>query len=171
MYLFRLSLHCYCQFNLVIISLRVVFVSFVNYFCRGKPFSQLDLVWETDNQALNLAVSATDAPQTDSLHVFFLFCILFTTYSIRDMYIFDSLCLTFFMFNLLQSLPSQPYSIVGLFFPRALAVFFLYIYIYIIFTQEAVSSSCNLLSHKAQPATDTGHFTFHATTMTKARIL
>lgn len=42
MYRFRLSSHCYCLLNLVIISLRVVFVSLVNDFCRGKPFSKLD---------------------------------------------------------------------------------------------------------------------------------
>lgn len=73
------------------------------------------------------------------------------------MYIFDSLlCLTFSMFNLLQSLSSQPYSIVGLFFfPESFSRFVFHFYTR---TCQLVHAICSHTKTKPQLTQDTLHF-------------
>lgn len=133
---------------------------------EGKPFSKLDLVRETDNQALKLSCELRRC-SSDWLVACFYF-VSFLQHILLQTCIFltDFFALHFFMFNLLQSLSSQPYSIVDLFFfPESFSRFmYLFFFFY--------TRGCQLVhAIRSQPATDTGHFTFHATTMTKARIL
>lgn len=111
---------------------------------EGKPFSKLDLVRETDNQALKPSCELRRC-SSDWLVACFYF-VSFLQHILLQTCIFltDFFALHFFMFNLLQSLSSQPYSIVDLFFfPKALAV----LCIFFFFLHKRLSvSPCNPLS-------------------------